>query len=183
MKIVRTLSDALWCSHVTDVAFASVWQIRSLLLPPWRVCTPFAADYLEAWYVMQLNLQILAHTHWTLGWNLILGNSLWLMWLRLSSVWFLPDEDLFFVPLSFCSWFTKWQVSVIMLAWPFFLRGFITGEQKYVCRLVSTPINSKLLCIRRLLLLPAPYFYDKSCDILFFLKTSGLVFHQKLCFH
>lgn len=60
---------------------------------------------------------------------------------------------------------------------------FFTGEQQYVCRLVSTPINSKLLCIRRLLLLPATCFYDKSCDILFFLKTSGLAFHQNLCFH
>lgn len=68
-------------------------------------------------------------------------------------------------------------------SWAFFLHSFITGEQKYVCRLVSTPINSKLLCIRRLLLLPTPCFYDKSCDILFFLKTSGLVFHQNLCFH
>lgn len=66
MKIVRTWSDTLWCSRETDVAFASVWQIHSLVLPLWRVYTPFAADYVQVWYVMQLNLQILAHTHWTI---------------------------------------------------------------------------------------------------------------------
>lgn len=71
---------------------------------------------------------------------------------------------------------------MIIVAEPFFLPRFVTGEQKYVCRLVSAPINSRLLYIR-LVLLPTLCFYDKSCDTLFFLKTTGLVFHQNLGFH
>jgi len=35
------------------MAFALVWQIDSLVLPPWRICTSFAADYMEVWYVIQ----------------------------------------------------------------------------------------------------------------------------------
>ena len=61
MKIIHTLSDNLQCSHVTGVAFALVWQIHSLVLPPWRICASFAADYMEVWYVIQPSLPFLVH--------------------------------------------------------------------------------------------------------------------------
>lgn len=46
MKIIPTLSDAVQSSHVTGMAFAVVWQIDSLVLPPWTTGI-FAADYMK----------------------------------------------------------------------------------------------------------------------------------------
>lgn len=135
---------------------------------------------MEIWYLIQPSLQFLLL-------RFKIGISFWVIfgWCALwdFSLWFLLDEDLGFVPLSFCFWLRKWPISVLMLAEPFFFTDLLLESRKCLCSLANTPINSKLLCISRLLLSPDPWFSDKSCDALFFLKTSGLVFHQNLCFH
>lgn len=56
------LCQALVSAALCCMAFALVWQIDSLALPPWSTCTSFASDYMEVWYVIQPSLEVLVHT-------------------------------------------------------------------------------------------------------------------------
>lgn len=125
MKIIPTLPDALQCSHVTGMAFALVWQIGPPVLPPWSIGTYFAADYVEVWYVIQPSLQFLVHIDWDLGpeshFRAIHCGLYDFSWGLFDfchmGIWFLCHFR-FVLDL-------KWQVSVIMLAEPFFFIGLL----------------------------------------------------------
>lgn len=50
---VGTFSDSLQCTMW--LAWHLYWSGKLLL---WKLCTPFAIDYMEVWYVIQPNFQV-----------------------------------------------------------------------------------------------------------------------------